>query len=106
MADFCKWWVYVKIDEGTQLPYIHLQGDAFFIHWELSKCHMDEEGMVHFVATHPVSPEKYPQVYMTIDSLTGLLTAYQFADERTTLQFYTLVDGRYLRVSSETRPVG
>ena len=60
MANFTKWWVYMKIDEDTQLPCIWLYGDVFFIHWKLSEGYVDEEGMIHVIATHPTSPEEHP----------------------------------------------
>ncbi len=100
-AHFTKWWVYIRIDEDTQLPCIELHEDAFFMHWKLSEVHMDDEGMVHVVATHPDRPAKHPQVAMTVDLLTGQLTSYQFRDETATPQFYALVGGQYLQSFEE-----
>ncbi|MBI1838984.1 MAG: hypothetical protein HYR95_01635 [Candidatus Colwellbacteria bacterium] len=58
MADFTKWWVYIKIGEDEQLPCIHLHEDAFFMHWKLSEAYMDDDSMSLSAQNTPIVLEK------------------------------------------------
>ena len=97
MQTFSKWWVWLKVDEDMDLQWICLRSSTFFIHWNLSDPTMDEEGMIHVVATHPTEPNIHPKVEMIVDSLTGLLVAYQYRNSRCVLQLYTLAGVSYVK---------
>ena len=68
---------YVDLTGERARPWIRTDPRVFFDHWNLSDNSMNENADVCANASHPMYPDTYPMVTITVDILDAMVKEYR-----------------------------